>query len=334
MKNLQKIKLSLCLFALIIFTSCSSDDDSNSNNTKVPATDHHDNDSSVNNGNGSSSITLGGVDFNTEHRDFSGDPVVTDPKTVHFNLENTYNFPADVFYLRIKNDTLFGVLQIDNFNYKLVVNKLSTNTEISSHDTDFYVDGFDYNGAIITSEGGEDINFYHVNKGIIGDHFFQIQNFKSVKSNTNCYLDENYAFVANGLGLWFFEIHDTKNISKIMDLPGFAEVCYTADEKYLYLTVGTITGDSSLVTIDKSNYTVVDEKDYPNEYFVGLCVDANYLYISEQRNSRVKVLNKHTGHVAGHLNLPGAQRIEVVGNKLYAGTKGDKQLKEYSVSFN
>lgn len=339
--KIQFLKLLSLLFLGLFLYSCSSDDssdspnpDDQSNNDGDPATEHTDDDKSTDNGNGTSTVTINGVDFDTQHRDFSGEPVVTDPKTISAALDQTYSYSNDVYYFRIKDDTLIGVLQIDNFNYQMVVHTLPNNTEISTHSTDFFISGFDYNGAIMTVEGSSDVNFYHVDKGVIGDHFFQIPAFMSTKTNGDCFMDENHGYVFNGQGLWVFELHDTDDLRKIADIPGFSKVRFSADESYIYVSVGTISGDSYLQILDKNDYTAADRIDFAGKYIEGMVVDANYIYMADSRGDRINVINKHTKADAGFINLTGVKNIDVVGDQLYAAVDGAAELRQYTISFN
>lgn len=320
--------LGLLLTLGLVTAACGSDSPSG------PATDHRPGDGSVNNGDGSTTNTVGGVDFHTTHRDFSNVPKVTDSRTITATLQNTYTYAAPLSGFRFQGDRLVGWEQASAFDHKLVVHDLAqNNAQVSTHLPDTYIAGFDYNGAIMTVEGAENVNFYRVEDGVIGDHFFQIKGFKGSKFLSAAFLDEDRGYIYDADKVWVFPLANTGNVQAAFSVPSFVNLSFTADENYIYVGVGDFQ-DSAIRIYEKNDYTLVHQIEIPGQRTRGITVDGNYIYVSDDRSNGVYAFNKHTYAASGSFasNTPGA--LEIVGDILYVADKGAKAVQAYRVTFN
>jgi hypothetical protein len=327
MRHSKFFALACALLLALGTASCGSDSPSG------PRTEHHPGDGSINNGDGSTTNTVGGVDFHTTHRDFSSVPKVTDPRTVSATLQNTYTFAAPISGFRFQGDLLIGWEQASAFDHKLVVQDLVQGNEVSTKVPDTYFSGFDYNGAIMTVEGAEDVNFYRVENGVIGNHFFQIKGFKGSKFLSTAFLDEDRGFVFDSDKVWVFPLANTGNVQAAFSVPSFSSLSFTADENYIYVGVGDFQ-DSSIRIYDKADYNLIHQIDLPGQRTRGITVDGNYVYVSDDRSGSVNVYNKHTYAASGSftVNTPGA--MELVGDLLYVADKDAKAVQVFRVTFN
>jgi len=315
------------LLVVVATTSCGTDSPTG------PATDHGPGDGSVNNGDGTTTNTVAGVDFHTVHRDYSNVPKVTDPRTVGAALENTWSYDAPLARFRVAGDLLIGWEKKSAFDHRLVVHDLSQNNrQLSTHLPDTYLSGFDYNGAIMTVDGAEDVNFYKVQNGVVGDHFFQIKGFKGSKFLSETFLDEDRGYVFDSDKVWVFPLSNTRSVQAAFSVPSFSQLSFTADEKYLYVGVGDY-ADSSVRIYDKRDYSVVHQIDLPGQGTHGIAVDGNYVYVSDGRGGVVNVYNKHTYAASGSLAAGAPGAIEKVGDILYVADRTASTLKAYRVVF-
>jgi hypothetical protein len=300
----------------------------------TPATEHHPNDGAKPNSDGSTTVTLGNIPFNTASRDFSSQPVVTDPKTITATLQDSYPFDANLSRYRVVGDKMIGVLRKDAFTTEMLVYSLTTKTKVSGHAPDYYIAGFDFNGAIMTVEGSENLNFYAVNEGgVISDHFFQIKAFQGSKFLSSCYLDSDDAFVYNENEILMFPIHQSKNVTKLMDIPAFSDLYYAADETYFYVLVGDIS-KSELRYVKKADMKVEKTVALDGVRSQGLSVDGNYLYYSDKLSGKVHVINKRTQSNSGSISVADPSGIEVIGSVLYVFNKSGNKLEKYAITFN
>ena len=311
-------------------------------NSNSPATEHHGNDGVTHNGNGTSTVVLGNVTFNTNQRDFSGEAVVTDPKTVVANKEDEYAIAVEVGF------GINGNYIVTSADTKLKLYDMTSKSVVDEQTASFTVSGLSVNGCIMTTEGSEDVNFYNISGGKIDKHFFHIPSVNSSKFLAVCYLDYKDAYVYDESSILSFPL-DNATIDpkpKAMDIPSFATVNITSDKENLYLALGDLSKPnpndpnaayisySALRVFDKTTKTFTDINSLDDINYSGITVDANYIYIAIKDANIIKVINKHTNSDAGSISVDGVTKIIKEGNYLYAYNSANQKIIKYEVSFN
>jgi hypothetical protein len=334
---MKKFFLSILVGATII--SCTKDDVNPE--TNGPATEHHTNDKVKDKGNGTTGVTLGNVDFTTKQRDFSGEAVVTDPKTVSANKEDEYPLTLGIRRFKIDNDYI-----VASETKKILLYDMNNKVIKDERATDFDVTGFDFNGAIMTTQAGTNVDFYKINEGKIEKHFFHIERFKGSIFIDNCYLDHDRGYVYNTPNLLSFPLDNVKDIRKEAELADFAKINYTSDEKNIYISMGQLSKPdpndpnapylnySEIKILEKSNSTSKNEITSALDIiYSGITVDANYIYLSVKDRNEILVYNKHTFKASGKISTNGPTSIEKVGEYLYAYSTTSQSVIKYKVSF-
>ena len=340
--------LGLALIGLLMLnTSCKKEETEPVTNPSLPnnttPTDHHENDGIVDNGDGTSTVTLGNVSFNTNQRDFSGEPIVTELKTVSVNQLEEYSIGVSSEGFGIEKNFI-----ITSSNTKLKLYDMISKSVVDEQTTSFNVSGLSVNGCVMTTEGSEDVNFYNIEGSKIDKHFFHIPSVNGSKFLSICYLDYKYAYVYDESSILSFPL-DNATINpkpKVMDIPSFATVNITSDKDKLYLALGDLSKPdpndpnaayinySSLRVFDKITKIFTDVNSADNINYSGITVDANYIYIAIKDANIIKVINKHTNNDSGTISVNGVTKIIKEGNYLYAYSSANQKLIKYEVSFN
>ena len=331
----KKNLLPLILIGLFSLSACDSGDDSDKANSGTPATGHHENDKVTDNGDSTFSVTLANNTFTTKSPNFSTENKVTDAKTVSAVKKSEYVFSHKMKYFKVDGDFIYGSLEESAFNSYIYTHSLVDNKKVTTHAPDSRISGMDYNGVIMTVDGAEDINFYQSSKGLVNDHFFTIKSFRGSKFLSACYIDGANAYVYNSDEILSFKLEDTTKVTKLnLTIPDFSKITFSSDESYLYISIGDI-NNSTVIFSDKSNnYIQSDKIDIPNTNLSGITVDANYIYLSDSKNGKVLVYNKHTKNASGSFSVTSPSALHKVGNMLYVSNEGDKKVEKYEISFN
>ena len=340
-----KIKiLGLVLIGVLMLnTSCKKDkEETTTPSSNSLATEHHSNDGVTNNGDGTSTVVLGNVTFNTNQRDFSGEAVVTDSRTVVATQKEEYAITVEAGF------GINGNYIVTSADTKLKLYDMTSKSVVDEQATSFTVSGLSVNGCIMTTEGSEDVNFYNIDGGKIDKHFFHIPSVNGSKFLAVCYLDYKDAYVYDESSILSFPL-DNVTIDpkpKAMDIPSFATVNITSDEKNLYLALGGLSKPnpndpnaayisySALRVFDKANKTFTDVNSLDDINYSGITVDANYIYIAIKDANIVKVINKHNNNDAGSFVVDGVTQIIKEGNSLYVYSSTNQKIIKYEVNFN
>lgn len=329
---MKKIQIFSLISLFFVFLACSSSSDTEPEQNLGPATEHKEGDVSKDNGNGTTTNTVAGIDFHTVHRDFSNEPVVTEPKTMSGTLSEDLIFPLPVERFRVADQSLYAFLQESAFDSQLAFMDLTTGSVVSTHDTDFYLTGFDYNGAIMTVEGSENVNFYKIENNAISDHFFQIPSLNGSKFLSECFLDEDIAFVFDTDKILAFTLANTKQVNSILSVPSFSQIRFSADENHIYVLVSEF-DKSSIWYLEKNKYGKEHVLELPGIRANGMDVDANYIYISDSKSDKVVAYNKHTYAASGEFSVTSPNAVIKNGDKLYISIDNEAKVKVYDISF-
>ena len=338
---MKRIFLSIILVATTI-VSCTKENDNPQ--TDTPATEHHPNDKVKDNGNGTTGVTLGNVGFTTKQRDFSNETVVTDPKTVSANKEDEYPLSTGINQFKIDEDYI-----VASESKKILLYDMNNKVAVDEHTTDFEISGFDYNGAIITSEAGSSVNFYkvNINNGKIEKHFFHIEKFDGSMFNNSCYLDHDKVYIFDqGGDIKSFPLSNVKDIKKETTVPSFTVINFSSDEKNIYMSIQGLSKPdptdpnkpylnySELKILDKGKGTTRDELTSALDImYTGITVDANYIYLSVKDSNKILVYNKHNLNPSGSITVSGPTSIEKIGTDLYVYSTTSNSVIKFEVSF-
>ena len=326
-------KIFIVLALGLAISSCSKDD--NKPATDKPATEHHDNDGIKDNGNGSSGVTLGNIGFTTIQRDFSSETIVTDPKTVSAQQVGEYLIGGKLHNFRVNGSHIIAFESISAFTTKILLYNMDTKKVTDEHTPDYYLVGMDFNGAIMTVEGAENVNFYKVNGDKVEDHFFHIPGINGSKFLSECYLDHNKAYVYNSDEILSFDL-DNATVNpkpKVMSIGDFSQVRFTSDETYLYVSEGSM-NDSKIYCYNKTTSTIDKTIPVTGVRISGISVDANYIYYSDEKGNKVHVINKHNNADSGSIDVSSPKAIELIGSNLYVFDSSSQKVIKYEVSFN
>ena len=331
-------KIFLVLAMGLAIASCSKDDsnpETNNPESQNPATEHHDNDGIKDNGDGSSGVTLGNVGFTTTQRDFSGEPVVTDHKTVSAKQVGEYFVGGDLHNFRINGNHIIAFEKISAFTSKILVYNMDTKKVTDEFTPDSYLVGMDFNGAIMTVEGSEFVNFYKVDGDKVQKHFFHIKGINDSKFLSECYLDHNRAYIYNTDEILYFDL-DNATVNpkpRAMKIGDFSQVRFTSDEKYLYVSEGDY--NSSKIYLYNKAASKIEKtiKDVPVR-ISGITVDANYIYYADAKGNKIHVINKHNNDDSGIINITSPEAIDLIGDNLYVFDSSSQKIIKYKVSFN
>jgi len=339
-----RIKISgIVLLALLMLNISCKKENTEPAKPNSPSTGHHTNDGVKDNGNGTSDVTLGGVKFNTKHRDFSGEPIVTDPKVVTATQIEEYSLAVE--------DAGFGVdsnFIVFSENTKIKLFDMITKSVIDEQTTSYSVTGLSVNGCIMTTEGSEEVNFYNIENGKIDRHFFHIPSLNSSKFLSICYLDYKDVFVYDENEIITFPLNKVTITPKpkAMDIPSFASIDITSDKENLYLSLGALSKPdpsdpnapylyySALRIYDKNTKTSKDINSIDGITYSGITVDANYIYIAIKDANVINVINKHNQNNAGSISVDGVTKIIKEGKYLYAYSSTNQKIIKFDIVFN
>ncbi len=326
-------------------SACSKDDDTSNDNpsNSNPEHEHGANDGIKDNGDGTYAVTLGGTTFTTRSRDFSKDPVITAPKTVSAAKEAEYNLGAPMIGMAVQGDYI-----IAGHDKTIVVFDMPNNKQSGTFGTSYDISGIDANGAVMTTEGSEDVNFYSLNNGKIEKHFFTVKSVNGSKFLSVCYLDYDKAYVYDEDEVVFFGLDKATESTKpkLVEIPSFANVDYSSDEKNLYFALGHLSKPdpndpnapyinySAIRIYDRATKKYTDKNSADNEFYSGIVVDANYIYISMEDENKVQVLNKHNFNPAGSFQVDKPSFMSKTGEYLYIYSKNANKVIKYKISFN
>lgn len=333
----MKLKITTAfLLAGLFIASCTKTEDP-TKDLGTPETEHSSTDGVTDNGDGTTGVTLGGIDFTTTSNDYSNQTVVTTDQSATATLVESYDVGSDLENFRINGSTLVGAEFISSFDTKFLTYDLSKKSKIDEHDPDdFYMSGFDFNGAVMTVEGQTEINFYHLENGVITKHFFQIPGYMQSDGHyssflSTCFLDDGTAYIYNSDEIIYFHLSDTKTIKSLMPIDGFSKISFDSDENFVYILVR---GSSAKIQkFDKStNSASSDVKQLPSLAY-GIAVDANYIYVTYKDDDKVEIFNKHTGNSQGTIDVSSPNAIDYYDGYIYVYSEGDKAVNKYEITF-
>jgi hypothetical protein len=341
----MKIKTTLYFFLIAImpFFSCSKSDDGGDDNTNTekpdlgtPATEHHDNDGVKDNGDGSSGVTMANTLFHTIKNDYSSETKVTDDKSPTANLVESYDIGNNLMNFRVHDDMLVAGEKISAFDTKVLLFDLAGKKVLDEHNPDSgsYLSGFDFNGAIMTTEGSENISFYKVENGKITKHFFIINSFLGSKFLSSGFLDDDHAYIYNSDEIQYFHLGDSKNSKKAMDIESFSQIYFDSDENFVYVMVRSWGKNSIIKKFDKKTMSLSSDMITLNSEGYGMAVDANYIYVSNKDNNKVEIYNKHTANIQGDFNIKSPGLIDYNNGSLYVFSEDNNSVNKYGITFN
>ena len=329
---------------MVSISSCKKEEGTTDDPNKTgPSQEHGTNDGIKDNGNGTYSVTLGNTTFTTTKQDFSNETVVTAPKTVGASKEGQYALSTTIQGFGIQGDFI-----IAGHDSKLLVYDMSANKKTDDYSTSFPVTGIDVNGAVMTTEGSEDVNFYSLKNGKIEKNFFKIKSVNGSKFLATCYLDYNKAYIYDESEIVYFALDKATESTKpkVLDIPSFAKVTYSSDEKNIYFCLGQLSKPdpsdpnaayinySAIRVYDRSSKQFTDKNSADDEQYTGIAVDANYIYISLADFNIVRVINKHNYSDAGSFAVDAPSYLKKIGDELFVYSANNKNIIKYKISFN
>jgi len=335
-------KISYVLITLLFITSACTKTDSDPVESG-PNQEHSSNDGIKDNGNGTYTVTLGGVTFTTTARDFSNDAVVTAPKTVAATKEAEYAIGHGIIGFGITENHI-----VAGYNKNILVYDMTSKKVTDDHKASFDLSGIDVNGAIMTTEGSEDVNFYNLKNGKIEKNFFRIKSVNGSKFLSVCYLDYNKAYLYDESEVVDFALNKATESTKpkVLDIPSFAKVNYSSDEKYIYFCLGALSkinpsdpnaayiNYSAVRIYDRSAKTFIDKNSADDEQYTGIVVDANYIYIAMEDANSIRVLNKHNFNSAGSFSVNKPGFLKKIGDDLFIYSSDNQSIIKYKITFN
>ncbi|MGB0938197.1 MAG: hypothetical protein ACPGTQ_12120 [Colwellia sp.] len=298
-----------------------------------PATEHHETDGVKTQT--TSQVTVASNTFTTLERNFSSETVVTDVMQVSSTVAKTHDIGKTLRYIGIQGDYLVGWEFNGAYDSKILSYSLVSNKILEEDNPDFNVSGLSFNGIIMSVDGAEDVNFYHMDKGVMGHHFFQIKDFTGTASKflSTAYLDHNYAYVFNTDEVIRVHLKDTSKPEKVTDIPNFDKVTFTSDEKFLYIGDYDGVNDASVLILDKKNSTLANTLNLPGISVNSITVDANYIYISDNISKNVLIYNKHTLADSGSITVNAKTYIDYANGMLYIYRDDTQVVEEHTLSF-
>jgi len=329
---------------MLSMSSCKKDEGSTDDTNKTgPSQEHGTNDGIKDNGNGSYTVILGGVTFTTKARDFSNEAVITTPKTVVANKEAEYPIGKGIIGFGIAENSI-----VAGYASNILIYDMTSKKVTDDHKASFSISGIDVNGAIMTTEGSEDVNFYNLKNGKIEKNFFKIKSVNGSKFIATCYLDYNKAYIYDESEIVYFALDKATESSKpkVLDIPSFASVNYSSDEKSIYFCLGELSKPdpndpnaayinySAIRVYDRSSKQFTDKNSADDERYTGIAVDANYIYISLADFNTVRVINKHNYADAGSFAVDAPSFLKKIGDELFVYSSNSKKVIKYKVSFN
>jgi hypothetical protein len=341
MKILSFIAIAIVGLSLSI-SSCKKDE-TDTDSPSGPSNEHGSNDGIKDNGDGSYTVTLGNETFITKARDFSKESVITAPKTVSASKESEYALSVSIEGFGIQDNSI-----IAGHDSKLLIYDMASNKQTDDYSVGNTITGIDVNGAIMTSEGSELVNFYNIKDGKVSKHFFTLSNINGSKFLSVCYLDYNKAYFYDESEVVYFQLDNATQSTKakIVDIPSFARLRYSVDEKSIYFCMGQLSkpdpNDPNAAYIDYSAIRVYDRSskqftDYnsaDHEQYTGIAVDANYIYIALEDMNTIRVINKHNQADAGSFTIDSPSFLQKMGESLYAYSSNSQKVIKYHISFN
>jgi hypothetical protein len=340
----MKLKTTFYLFLIAImpFYSCSKSDDSGDDNQTpekpdlgTPATEHHETDGVTDNGDGTSGVTMASELFHTVQNDFSSEAVVTADKTPSSNIEDVYPLGSTIMSFRVNGSLLVVGENPSAFETKMLLYDMSTKKKLDEHEPDeYHLTGFDYNGAIMTIEGNEDLNFYKIENNKIAKHFFQVKSFMGSKFLGAAFLDDDHAYVYDSDKIYYFHLGDSKNASKALDVASFSRINFDSDENFVYAAVGDW-NSSEIKKFDKKTKSEDSANPLSLNFTVnGIAIDANYIYLSDKDNNKLQVFNKHTGNHQGDINIKSPTLVDYSGGYVYVFSEDNNSVNKLSITYN
>jgi len=298
-----------------------------------PDTEHHGTDTIKTQT--TSQVTVASNTFTTLERNFSSETVVTDAMKVSSVAGKTHDIGKTLKYIGIQGDYLVGWEYNGSYDSKILSYSLVSNKILEEDNPDFNVSGLSFNGIIMSVDGAENVNFYHMDKGVMGHHFFQIKDFTGTASKflSTAYLDHNYAYVFNTDEVIRVHLTDTTKPEKVIAIPNFDKVTFTSDEKSLY--IGDYDGikDAGVLILDKKDNTLTNTLNLPGVSVNSITVDANYIYISDNISKNVLVYNKHTLADSGSISVNAKTYIDYANGMLYIYRDATQVVEEHALTF-
>ncbi len=329
------LPLALVLSASLLIScggSSDSDKDDKTPEQTPPATEHHENDRIETNI--TSTLIIGNNTVVTRERNFSHESKVTDAMKVSSMVGETHSIMKKLKYIGIQDSYLVGWETSGAYDSSIVSYSLSNKKIIEEDKPDFNISGLSFNGFIMSVDGAEDVNFYHMDKGVMGNHFFHIKDITGEQSKflSTAYLDHNYAYVYNSDEIIRVPLSDTTKHEKVIAINDFNTIAFTSDEKFLYIANSDFT-EARVVILNKKDNSIAKTLDLPNVRAISITVDANYIYVSDKLSGDVLVYNKHTLNDSGKIVIGADTYIDYANNKLYIYRDDTQVVEEHTVTF-
>ena len=344
LSNIKLLGTAIIVLSLSI-SACKKDETNNTNdsNPSGPSSEHSSNDGIKDNGNGTYIVTLGNVSFTTTKRDFSNKTVVTAPKTVNASQEAEYVIGSKIEGFGIQGDYI-----VAGHDSKILVYNMSGYKKTDDYSINYPITGIDVNGAIMTTEGSEVVNFYKIKDGKISHHFFTIKSVNGSKFLSVCYLEYNKGYIYDENEVVSFELDKATESTKqkLVDIPAFAKLTYDVDEKSIYLCMGQLSKPnpndpnaayinySAIRVYDRSSKQFTDKNSVDHEQYTGIAVDANYIYIAMEEANSIHVINKHNYSDAGSIAIDAPSYLKKIGDELFVFSSNSLKIIKYKISFN
>lgn len=313
-----------CLAGMaLMLSACSS---SSSSTADRQSTGHHGNDQAASNGNGTTAVTLGDYAFTTSQFNFVDDG---NAAATNVQLQNTVEYDVGLPITRfgVDNQHIFALVENSAFDTELVSYSLKDQAVVSTKQADSYFSGFHLNGAIMTSDGTEDLNFYHIANGKITDNFFHVASVNGSIFIGDVFLDHDRLYVKDQFDLLTMPINDTTNIQTLSTISAI-QWRMTANSEYVFIAAVGQVGilDTEIHRITKSNLNIANWFTMPAIQASGIAVDSNHLYISSKDDNKVYVHKLSDGTLLTSINITSPESINVLGGKLYVMNKDDQKL--------
>ncbi|KZZ57123.1 hypothetical protein A3762_18670 [Oleiphilus sp. HI0125] len=215
-----------------------------------------------------------------------------------------YNIGYPVSRFGIDNQYMFAYAENSAFDTELISYSLKERKVVSTKKPDNYFSGFNLNGAIMTSDGTEDLNFYHIANGQITDNFYHVASVNGSIFIGDVFMDHDQLYVKDQFGLLTMPISDTTNIQTLTTVNA-VEWRFTADNQYVYIAAVGEVGrlDTEIHRIDKSNSSIINFFTIPAVQAGGIAVDSNHLYVSSKDDNKVYVYKVNDDSALGSIDI-------------------------------
>ncbi len=345
MKSLKNKIVAIAIVGFVLsISACKKDETTtDSSNNSGASQEHSSNDGIKDNGDGTYSVTLGGETFTTTKQDFSNDAVITTPKTVNETKVGEYPLSTAIQGFGIQANYI-----IAGHDSKLLVYDMTANKKTDDFSTSYPITGISVNGAVMTTEGSEEVNFYSLKSGKIAKHFFTIKSVNGSKFLSVCYLDYNKGYVYDEEEVDYFQLDKATESTKpkLVDIPAFAKLTYSVDENNIYLCMGQLSKPdpsdpnaayinySAIRIYNRNSKSFTDKISADDEQYTGIAVDANYIYIALSDLNLIRVINKHNFSDAGSFTVNTPSFLKKIGDELYVYNSNNQSIIKYKISFN